>query len=118
MNLMWFENFWMVGGVALFFVLVLAVCSFFVFDLLSMFAFSSSLPSGFNFSFVVLVVIVLNFGFSVLFLVWLVLISTILVSVTASSLLNLPISVSISPFSGLIDLVFTKGSNSGVLRPC
>ena len=65
MNLMWFENFWMVDGVA--FVLVLAICSFFVLELFSMFAFGSSLLSGFNFSFVVLVVIVLNFGFSVLF---------------------------------------------------
>lgn len=94
----------MVDGVA--FVLVLAICSFFVLDLFSMFAFGSSLLSVFNFSFVVLVVIVLNFGFSVLFLIWLVLISTILVSVTTSSQLNLSISVPTSPFSGLIALVF------------
>lgn len=115
MNLMWFENFWMVDGVA--FVLVLAICSFFVLDLFSMFAFGSSLLSVFNFSFVVLVVIVLNFGFSVLFLVWLVLISTILVSVTTSSQLNLSISVSNSSFSGVIALFLSKGSNLGAFAP-
>ena len=63
----------MVGGVALLFVLGLAVCLLFVIALLSMFVFNSFLPLNFNSLF------------------------------TVSAL---SISVSTSPFSGLIALVF------------
>ena len=57
MNLMWFENFWIVGGVALPLVLVLVVCLFFVFVFLSMLILNSSPPSNFNSSFAVTVLL-------------------------------------------------------------
>ena len=106
MNLMWFENFWVVCGVAL----VLAICSFFVFVLLSMFAFSSSLLSGFNFSFAGSVMWVLEFVFS--FSASLVIVWMFIFLVTASS-----ISVFNSPFLGLIIPFFAKGSKADALRP-
>ena len=84
MNLMWFENFWIVGGAALPFVLVLVVCLFFVFVLLSMLILNSSLPSNFNSSFTVAI---------------------------------LQVSVPTSPFSGLIVLFLSKGSNWGAFAP-
>lgn len=68
MNLMWFENFWVVDGIVLFFVLGLPLFLF--------------------------------------------LVSTFSFTITVSS-----ISVLIFSFSGLIALVFAKGSNSGALAP-
>ena len=125
MNLMWFENFWMVGGVALFFVLVLVVGLFFL-ALLSMFVFNSSLFSVFNSSFVVLVkfeyilkssfavlvVTVLEFIFLFSFSVSLLIVWMFLFSVPV-----LQVSVSTLPFSELIVPFFAKGSNSGAFAP-
>ncbi len=68
MNLMWFENFWIAGGVVLFFALGLPLFLF--------------------------------------------LVSTFSFAVPVSS-----ISVSNSPFSGLIALFLSKGSNWDALRP-
>ena len=126
MNLIWFENFCMVGGVVLFFVLGLGVCLFFVLDLLSIFVCNSSLFSVFNSSFVVLVkfeyilkssfavlvVTVLEFIFLFSFSVSLLIVWMFLFSVPV-----LQVSVSTSPFSGLIALFFVKGSNSGAFAP-
>ena len=125
MNLMWFENFWVVGGVVLFFVLVLAVCLFFL-ALLSMFVFNSSLFSVFNSSFVVLVkfeyilkssfavlvVTVLEFIFLFSFSVSLLIVWMFLFSVPV-----LQASVSNSPFSVLAFVILSKSSNWGALRP-
>ena len=125
MNLIWFENFWMVGGVALFFVLVLVVGLFFL-ALLSMFVFNSSLFSVFNSSFVVLVKFeyILKSSFAVLVMTVLEFIflfsfsvSLLIVWMFLFSVPVLQVSISTLPFSELIVPFFVKGSNSGALAP-
>ena len=102
-NLLWFENFWMVGGVDLFLVLVLAACLSFVLSLLSMFAFNSSLTPIFNSSFIVSVMMVLEFVFSFSFSV-----SLVIVWIFSFTVPVLQVSVSTSLFSGLIALFLQK----------
>lgn len=114
----------MVGGVALFFVLGLGVCLFFVLDLLSMFVCNSSLFSVFNSSFAVLVKFeyVLKSSFAVLVVmvfefVFSFSVSFSLVIVRMFTVPVSPISVSNFPFSGLVALFFAKGSNWGAFAP-